>query len=154
MTRGTSKKGPQKKKKEPRLTHCGPGQRPRCSLTSFPGRLFRLVFFFCCGQARTLTHSLTAVLGGDASRRGDFFLSAALAGPGWCFFCCGPARTLTHSLWAGATSARPWRLFFCLRPRRTRRANNKKWLVYYIGSKKTRRGHSKKKNTTSIYQGY
>ena len=137
-----------------------------------------MVFFFCCGPARTLTRSRWA--------------GAISARPGWCFvfycgpartlthslwawaamppagvvflfcygpartgvvvfFCCGPARTLIHSLWAGAISARPgWCFFFFwLRPRRTRRANNKKCLVYYIGSKKTRRGHSKDKNTTS-----
>ena len=44
-----------------------------------------------------------------------------------------------------AISARPGWDFFLLRPRGTRRANNKKCLVYYIGSKKTRRGRSKKK---------
>ena len=77
------------------------------------------VFFFCCGPART----------------GVVF-----------FFCCGPARTLTHSRWAGAISARPgWCFFFLLRPRRVFLENSKKCLGYYIGSKKTRRGHSKKK---------
>ena len=81
-----------------------------------------------------------------------FFFAAAPPGPGWCFlFCCGPARTLTHSLWAGAISARPgWCFFFLLRPRRVFLDNSKKCLGYYIGSKKTRRGHSKKKNTTSL----
>ena len=97
-------------------------------------------------RPRADAHSLTAGLGGDAS-----------PSPGWCFFfCCGPARcgparTLTHSRWAGAISARPgWCLFFLLRPRRVFLDNNKKCLGYYIGSKKTRRGHSKKKNTTSV----
>ena len=61
------------------------------------------------------------------------------------FFCCGPARTLTHSRWAGAISARPGWCFFLLRPRRVFLDNNKKCLGYYIGSKKTRRGHSQKK---------
>ena len=52
-----------------------------------PGRCFFLlrprpdrggVFFFCCGPARTLTHSRWA--------------GAISARPGWCFFfCCGPA---------------------------------------------------------------
>ena len=140
-----------------------------------------VVFFFCCGPTRTGVvffllwprpdaHSLTAGLGGDASRRGGvFFFAAAPPGPGWFFFfCCGPARTLTHSLraWAAMPPAgvvfffllrpRPDRggvflfahsltvgwgdfgkarvVFFLLRPRRTRRANNKKCLVYYIGS--------------------
>ena len=95
------------------LTHCGPGWR------CLP--LGGVVFFFCCGPART----------------GVVF-----------FFCCGPARTLTHSRWAGAISARPgWCFFFLLRPRRVFLDNNKKCLGYYIGSKKTRRGHSKKKKT-------
>ena len=92
-------------------------------------------------RPRADAHSLTAGLGGDAS-----------PSPGWCdFFCCGPARcgparTLTHSRWAGAISARPgWCFFFLLRPRRVFLDNNRKCLGYYIGSKKTRRGHSKKK---------
>ena len=116
-----------------------------------------VVFFFLL-RPRAEAHSLTAGLGGDAS-----------PSPGWCvsfffccgpartgvvffFFCCGPARTLTHSLWAGAISARPGVVFFfLLRPRRVFLDNNKKCLGYYIGSKKTRRGHSKKKkNTTSL----
>ena len=71
-------------------------------------------------------------------------------GPWWCFFCCGPARTLTHSVWAGAISARPgWCVFFFfwLRPRPTRRANNKNCLV---GLKRPGGATAKKKkNTTS-----
>ena len=107
-------------------------------------------FFFCCGPARTLTHSLRAWVAMPPPRRGGvfFFFAAAPPGPGWCFFffCCGPARTLTHSRWAGAISARPGCFFFfLLRPRRVFLDNNKKCLGYYIGSKKTRRGHSKKK---------
>ena len=109
-------------------------------------------------KKRADAHSLTAGLGGDASPRrgGVFFFAAAPPGPGWCFFfCCGPARTLTHSRWAGAISARPgWCFFFLLRPRRVFLDNNQKCLGYYIGSKKTRRGHSKKKNTTSIWVLY
>ena len=56
-------------------------------------------------------------------------------------------RPDAHSLtvgWGDFGKARVVFVFFWLRPRRTRRANNKKCLVYYIGSKKTRRGHSKK----------
>ena len=110
--------------------------------------------FFFLLRPRADAHSLTAGLGGDASPSPGwclFFLLRGGDGPGWCFFfCCGPARTLTHSLWAGAISARPgWCFFFLLRPRRVFLDNNKKCLGYYIGSKKTRRGHSKKKNTTS-----
>ena len=103
---------------------------------------------------RADAHSLTAGLGGDAS-----------PSPGWCFFfllrprpdrggvfflCCGPARTLTPLTvgWGDFGKARMVS-FFLLRPRRVFLDNNKKCLGYYIGSKKTRRGHSKKKNTTS-----
>ena len=111
------------------------------------------VFFFCCGPARTLTHSLRAWVAMPPPRRGGVFFfccGPARTGVVFFFFCCGPARTLTHSRWAGAISARPgWCFFFLLRPRRVFLDNNKKCLGYYIGSKKTRRGHSKKKNTTS-----
>ena len=104
------------------------------------------VFFFLL-RPRADAHSLTAGLGG------------ASPSPGWCFFfccgpartgvvlffCCGPAQTLTHSLWAGAISARfGWCFFFLLWPRPVFLGNSKKCLVYYIGSKKTRRGHNKK----------
>ena len=108
-------------------------------------------FFVCCGPARTLTHSLRAWVAMPPPRRGGvFFLLRPRPHRGGVFFCCGPARTLTHSLWAGAISARPgWCFFFLLRPRRVFLDNNKKCLGYYIGSKKTRRGHSKKNNITS-----
>ena len=53
----------------------------------FRGDFSRWCFFFCCGPADA--HSLTAVLGGDASRRGGVFFDAAPPGPGWCFFCWG-----------------------------------------------------------------
>ena len=100
-------------------------------------------------RPRADAHSLTAGLGGDAS-----------PSAGWCFFfCCGPARTGVvfffllwprpdaHSLtvgWGDFGKARVV-FFFLLRPRRVFLDNNKKCLGYYIGSKKTRRGHSKKK---------
>ena len=120
---------------------------------SFPGRLFRpgpAVFcFFCCGPARTL----------GPGRR--------CLPPGWCFFCCcGPARTGVVFLFAVAppggslTHCRLGRFrqgpggvfFFWLRPRRTRRANSKKCLVYYIGSKRPGGATAKKKkNTTSRF---
>ena len=146
MTRGTSKKWPQQKNPDSLTAALDRDAHSLLFRGDFSGRA-RLVFFLL--RPRADAHSLTAGLGGDAS-----------PSPGWCFFfccgpartgvvfffCCGPARTLTHSLWAGAISARPgWCFFFLLRPRRTRRANNKKCLVYYIGSKRTRRGHSKKK---------
>ena len=110
------------------------------------------VFFFCCGPARTLTHSLRAWVAMPPPRRG-----------GVCFFCCGagpdrggvfffavapPGRSLTHC-GLGRFRQGPGGVFFLLRPRRVFLDNNKKCLGYYIGSKKTRRGHSKKKNTTS-----
>ena len=111
-----------------------------------------VVFFFLL-RPRADAHSLTAGLGGDAS-----------PSPGRCFFfCCGPARTGVvfffllwprpdaHSLtvgWGDFGKARVV-FFFLLRPRRVFLENSKKCLGYYIGSKKTRRGHSKKKNTTS-----
>ena len=104
-------------------------------------------FFFCCGPARTLTHSLRAWVAMPPPRRGGvFFFCCGPARTGVVFFFCGPARTLTHSRWAGAISARPgWCFVFLLRPRRVFLDNSKKCLGYYIGSKKTRRGHSKKK---------
>ena len=88
--------------------------------------------------------------------------------PGCFFFCCGPARTGvvffvllwprpdSHSLtvgWGDFGKARVV-FFFLLRPRRVFLDNSKKCLGYYIGSKKTRRGHSKKKNTTSMEEFY
>ena len=111
-------------------------------------------------------------------RGGVFFFAAAPrgrslthCGPGWClplagvvfFFCCGPARTGVvfffllwprpdaHSLTVGWGDFGKVRVvfFFLLWPRPVFLGNSKKCLVYYIGSKKTRRGHNKKKNTTS-----
>ena len=109
------------------------------------------VFFFCCGPARTLTHSLRAWVAMPPPRRGGvFFFAAAPPGPGWCFFLLWP-RPDAHSLtvgWGDFGKARVV-FFFLLRPRRVFLGNSKKCLGYYIGSKKTRRGHSKKNNTTS-----
>ena len=117
--------GPEQKKKTPWVVFFFFAAAPRGRSLTHCGPGWRclplagVVFSFCCGPART----------------GVVF-----------FFCCGPARTLTHSLWAGAISARPgWCFFFLLRPRRVFLDNSKKCLGYYIGSKKTRRGHSKKK---------
>ena len=111
------------------------------------------VFFLL--RPRADAHSLTAGLGGDAS-----------PSPGWClFFCCGagpdrggvfffavapPGRSLTHCGLGRFRQGPGGVFFFLLRPRRVFLDNNKKCLGYYIGSKKTRRGHSKKKNTTSV----
>ena len=108
-------------------------------------------FFFCCGPARTLTHSLRAWVVPPPRRGGVFF-------------CCGPARTGVvfffllwprpdaHSLTVGWGDFGKVRVvfFFLLWPRPVFLGNSKKCLVYYIGSKKTRRGHNKNKNTTSF----
>ena len=59
-----------------------------------------------------------------------------------------PGCSLTHC-GLGRFRQGPGGVFFLLRPRRVFLDNSKKCLGYYIGSKKTRRGHSKKKNTTS-----
>ena len=104
--------------------------------------------FAAAPRGRSLTHCGPGC-GGDASPSpGGVF-----------FFCCGPARTGVvfffslrprpdaHSLtvgWGDFGKARVV-FFFLLRPRRVFLDNNKKCLGYYIGSKKTRRGHSNKK---------
>ena len=109
-------------------------------------------FFFCCGPARTLTHSLRAWVAMPPPRRGGvFFFAAAPPGPGWCFFfaVAPPGRSLTHGGLGRFRQGPGGVFFFLLRPRRVFLDNSKKCLGYYIGSKKTRRGHSKKKNTTS-----
>ena len=103
---GHEQKGATKKKK--RLTHCGPG--PRCSLTSFPGRLFRLVIFLL--RPRADAHSLAAALSGDASRRGGVFFAAAPPGPGWCFFFLLWPRPDAHSLTVGWGDFRTALVFF------------------------------------------
>ena len=107
-------------------------------------------FLFCCGPARTLTHSLRG-LGGDASpRRGGvffFFFVRPRPDRGGVFFLLLWPRPDAHSLtvgWGDFGKARVV-FFLLLRPRRVFLDNNKKCLGYYIGSKKTRRGHSKKK---------
>ena len=120
--------------KKPRLTHCGPG--PRCSLTSFPGRLFRLVFLFTAApRGRSLTHC-------GPGRR--------CPPPVWCFFLLRPRpdrvvffllwpRPDAHSLTVGWGDFGKALVFFWLRPRRTRRASN-------IGSKKPPGPQQKKKH--------
>ena len=106
------------------------------------------VFFFCCGPARTLTHSLRAWVAMPPPRRGGVFLFFLLwPRPDWggAFFWLWP-RPDAHSFRQGPVGV----FFFLLRPRRVFLDNNKKCLGYYIGSKTTRRGHSKKKTPLPI----
>ena len=146
MTRGTSKKGPQKKKAQA-PTH---SLRPWTAMLThfFSGATFPagpgwgFVFLL---RPRADAHSLTAGLGGDASRRGGlFFFAAAPPGPVCVCFCflavAPPGRSLTHC-GLGRFRQGPGGDFF---GPRTRRANNKKCLVDYIG-----RVATAKKDTTS-----
>ena len=133
---------------------CGPGERqgkekPRSAGPEQKKNTLGGGFVFAAApRGRSLTHCGPGC-GGDASPSpGGVF-----------FFCCGPARTGVvfffslrprpdaHSLtvgWGDFGKARVV-FFFLLRPRRVFLDNNKKCLGYYIGSKKTRRGHSNKK---------
>ena len=108
-----------------------------------------VVFFFCCGPARTLTHSLRAWVAMPPPRRGGvFFFAAGRGRTGVVFFffaVAPPGRSLTHGGLGRFRQGPGGVFFFWLRPRRVFLDNNKKCLGYYIGSKKTRRGHSKKK---------
>ena len=111
-----------------------------------------VVFFFLL-RPRADAHSLTAGLGGDASPspgRCFFFLLRPRPDRGGVFFLLWP-RPDAHSLtvgWGDFGKARVV-FFFLLRPRRVFLENSKKCLGYYIGSKKTRRGHSKKVHASS-----
>ena len=105
-------------------------------------------FVFCCGPARTLTHSLRAWVAMPPPRRGVFFflLRPRPDRGGVCFFAVAPpGRSLTHC-GLGRFRQGSGGVFFLLRPRRVFLDNNKQSLGYYIGSKKTRPGHSKKKH--------
>ena len=109
------------------------------------------VFFFAAApRGRSLTHcgpgwrclSLAGVV--------ILFLLRPRPDRGGVFFLLWP-RPDAHSLtvgWGDFGKARVV-FFFLLRPRRVFLDNNKKCLGYYIDSKKTRRGHPQKKNTTS-----
>ena len=106
-----------------------------------------VVFFFCCGPAWTLTHSLRAGWRCLPLAGVVLFLLRPRPDRGGVFFLLWP-RPDAHSLtvgWGDFGKARVV-FFFLLRPRRVFLDNNKKCLGYYIGSKKTRRGHSKKKH--------
>ena len=106
------------------------------------------VFFFAAApRGRSLTHC------------GPGWRCLPIAGVVFAFFAAGRGRTGVvfffllwprpdaHSLTVGWGDFGKARVVFCflLRPRRVFLDNNKKCLGYYIGSKKTRRGHSKKK---------
>ena len=112
--------GPQQKKKHPRWCFffaLAPCRRPT-------GLLLPLPF---AGAAAKKKNTLGGVFVFAAAPRGR---SLTHCGPGWR---CLPLAGVVF--------------FFLLRPRRVFLDNNKKCLGYYIGSKKTRRGHSKKKKT-------
>ena len=108
------------------------------------------VFFFLLAAAprgRSLTHCGPGWRCLPLAGVVFFFFAAAPPGPGWCFFLLWP-RPDAHSLtvgWGDFGKARVV-FIFLLRPRRVFLDNDKKCLGYYIGSKKTRRGHSKKKH--------
>ena len=109
------------------------------------------VFFAAAPRGRSVTHCGPGWRCLQVAGAVFFFFAAAPPGPGWCFFFLLWPRPDAHSLtvgWGDFGKARVV-FFFLLRPRRVFLDNNKKCLGYYIGSKKTRRGHSKKKNTTS-----
>ena len=136
------------KKKTPRLRRGGVFLFAAAPLG--PGWCFFLLW------PRPDTSSLTVGWGDFGKAGWCFFFCCGPAVGGVFFFCCGPARTLTHSLRAWVAMPRPGGatakketprvvFFFLLRPRRVFLDNSKKCLGYYIGSKKTRRGHSKKK---------
>ena len=98
-------------------------------------------------RPRADADSLTAGLGGDASPSPGCFFFFFLLRPrpdrGVVFAVAPPGRSLTHC-GLGRFRQGPGVFFFLLRPRRVFLDNNKKCLGYYIGSKMTRRGHSKK----------
>ena len=77
-------------------------------------------FFFCCGPARTLTHSLRAWVAMPPPRRGGvFFFAVAPPGPGWCFFVLLWPRPDAHSLtvgWGDFGKARVVFFFFAAAP--------------------------------------
>ena len=121
----------------------GPEQKKK-----HPGWCF---FFAAAPRGRSLTHCGPGWRCLPLAGVVFLFFAAAPPGPGWCFFFVLWPRPDAHSLTVGWGDFGKARMvsFFLLRPRRVFLDNNKKCLGYYIGSKKTRRGHSKKKNTTS-----
>ena len=121
--------GPEQKKTPPRVfffgSGPGKGKGRRSPLAPARGQSKKktpwvVFFFFCCGPARMLTHSLRAWVAMPPPRRGGvIFFAAAPPGPGWCFFLLWP-RPDAHSLtvgWGDFGKARVV-FFFLLRPRR------------------------------------
>ena len=81
------------------------------------GKARVVFFFFCCGPARTLTHSLRAWVVPPPRRGGVFFFGCGPARTGWCFFLLWP-RPDAHSLtlgWGDFGKA-GWCFFFCCGP--------------------------------------
>ena len=142
MTRGTSKKRPQQKEKSPdslrpwtaMLTDFFSG----ATLPAGPG----FFFFAAAPRGRSLTHC------GPGRRclcAGVLFLLRPRPDRGGVFFWLWPGPN-AHSLTVGWGDFGKARVVFVvlLRPRRTRRANDKKCLVYYIGSRKDPAGPQQK----------
>ena len=96
-------------------------------------------FFFCCGPARTLTHSLRAWVVPPPRRDGVFFFAAAPPGPGWCFFfaVAPPRRSLTHCGLGRFRQGSGGVYFFCCGPAGS-----------FLVSLKRPGGAAAKKNTT------
>ena len=114
--------GPEQNKTPPRVFVFAPG---------------RVVLFFLLRPFPD-ADSVTVGRGDPSGRARMVFLFFARAPPGRLLTDCGPGPRCPGP---GGV------VFFVLRPRRTRRAKNKTRPVYYIGSKKTRRGRSNKKKT-------
>ena len=110
-----------------------------------------VLFFAAALRGRSLTHCRPGWRCLPLARVVFVFFAAGRGRTGVVFFffaVAPPGRSLTVG-WGDFGKARVVFFFFLLRPRRDFLDNNKKCLGYYIGSKKTRRGHSKKKHTTS-----
>ena len=104
-----------------------------------------VVFFFFCSGPVPAPNGASPSL---AFRRGRSKKKKKKTG--WCFFfCSGPvqARGFSFPCLSPGPEQKKNTLggFFCCGPARVFLDNNKKCLGYYIGSKKTRRGHSNKK---------
>ena len=121
----------------------GPEQKKK-----HPGWCF---FFAAAPRGRSLTHCRPGWRCLPLAGVVFFFLLRPRPDQAGVFFfaVAPPGRSLTHCGLGRFRQGPGGVFFFLLRPRRVVLDNNKKCLGYYIGSKKTRRGHSKKKNTTS-----